>query len=67
MSTELPGGLTWVKATASNDKGACVEVAKLPDGGRAVRHSQDPDGPMLRYTEAEWTAFLDGARKGEFG
>jgi hypothetical protein len=37
MSTELPDGLTWVKATASNDKGACVEVAKLPDGGAIVK------------------------------
>ena len=57
--------LAWRKATSSGE-GACVEVAPLPDGGVAVRDSKDPQGPILRYTAPEWTAFLDGARKGEF-
>lgn len=32
----------------------------------AVRDSKDPNGPVLMYTAAEWRAFLDGAKKGEF-
>lgn len=43
--------LTWRKSTLSgtnNDN--CVEVASLPGGGRAVRDSKNPDGPMLRFT-----------------
>ena len=60
--------LRWRKATASNGNGgACVEVADLPDGGRAVRDSKlGATSPVLRFTAAEWTAFLTGARAGEF-
>lgn len=46
--------------------GDCVEVASLPDGGVALRNSHDPDGVSLRYTPAEWAAFLDGVKGGEF-
>jgi hypothetical protein len=31
-----------------------------------VRDSKHPDGPVLTFTAAEWAAWLDGARKGEF-
>jgi hypothetical protein len=60
--------LTFRKATASGGaSNSCVEVADLPDGGKAVRDSKDHgSGPMLRFTPSEWTAFLDGARNGEF-
>lgn len=57
--------LTWQTANASGVNGACVEVAPAGDAV-AVRHSKDPDGPVLMYTAAEWAAFLDGAKKGEF-
>lgn len=44
---------------------ACVEVAR--DGGEwLIRDSKDSSSPVLRFTEAEWTAFLAGARAGEF-
>jgi hypothetical protein len=56
----------WEKASYSNAGGNCVEVGKLPDGGRAVRDSKDPDGPVLRFTPAEWAAFTAGVRDGEF-
>ncbi len=58
-------GLVWRKARASQGGGACVEVAPLADGV-AVRDSKDRDGPVLSFTAAEWVAFLDGARNGEF-
>ena len=31
-----------------------------------MRDAQDPDGPVLVFTEAEWDAFVAGAKDGEF-
>jgi Domain of unknown function (DUF397) len=59
-------GPRWVKSSLSYSNGACVEVADLPDGAVGVRHSMDPSGPLLRFTPAEWRAFLGGAQAGEF-
>ena len=57
---------TWHKSSYSaGNGGACVEVATSPDS-IAVRDSKDPGGPVLVFTPAEWTAFLAGARDGEF-
>jgi Domain of unknown function (DUF397) len=64
-TTDIPEG-AWRKATASNSQGACVEVARLPGGTRAVRDSKDPAGPHLEFTPAEWAAFTTGVRSGEF-
>jgi Domain of unknown function (DUF397) len=50
----------------SSQGGECVEVAMLSDGGWAVRDSKDPQGGVLLFTAAEWSAFLDGAKTGEF-
>lgn len=46
-------------------QGECVEVAFERDAV-AVRHSQHPDGPIMRFTYDEWAAFIGGVRKGEF-
>jgi hypothetical protein len=43
-----------------------VEVADLPGRTIGLRNSRDPEGPVLRFTPDEWTAFLGGARNGEF-
>jgi len=56
----------WRKSTFSNNTGACVEVADLPDGHRAVRDSKHPTGGFLLFTAAEWVAFTAGVRNGEF-
>ena len=66
MITNSYDELTWRKSTFSGNQGNCVEVADLPDGGIAVRHSQHPAGPVIEYTAAEWDAFLKGAKAGEF-
>lgn len=60
--------LEFRKSTFSGGNGGgCVEVAELPDGGRAVRDSkQNGAGPVLWFTVAEWEAFLAGAKGGEF-
>ena len=58
--------LVWRKASMSTTNGSCVELAPLDDGGVAVRDSKDPDGPRLRFTPAEWSAFVHGMSAGEF-
>lgn len=57
----------WRKSTRTNNWGACVEVAGLGLGGRAVRDSKDPSGPALSFSAAQWAAFTAGVRAGEFG
>lgn len=66
MSNESGASLVWRKASASSSNGNCVEVAPMPGGGVAVRDSKDPEGPMLRFTAAEWSAFAAGMAAGEF-
>jgi hypothetical protein len=54
----------WRKSSYSGTNG-CVEVA-LADEGIAVRDSKNPGGAALEFDPHEWTAFLAGARAGEF-
>ena len=55
----------WLKSKASQVDGNCVEIA-VGAGVVRVRNSQDPHGPVLSFSHAEWRAFLVGARDGEF-
>ncbi|AWW37247.1 DUF397 domain-containing protein [Streptomyces cadmiisoli] len=55
----------WQSAPGTEHHEERVEIAHLPDGAVAMRSSLDP-GTVLRYTEAEWRAFVLGARDGEF-
>ena len=57
--------VTWRKSTRSNGSGDCVEIAELTNM-IAVRDSKNPAGPLLRFTRAEWRAFIGGAKDGEF-
>ena len=56
-------GAEWI--TASDPNHDCVEFAKV---GRVigVRDSDNPDGPVLQFTEREIAAMLHGARDGVF-
>ena len=56
--------LVWRKSSYCANS-TCVEVALL-DSQVAVRDSKDQHGPVLLFTRAEWTAFLSGARNGDF-
>lgn len=58
--------LNWRKSTDSPPYKDCVEVADLPDGGKAVRNSKDHGEGTQKYTHSEWDAFLKGAKRGEF-
>ena len=56
----------WVKASRSGQEGSCVEQRRHGDAIE-VRDSKDQGtGPILRFTEAEFAAWLDGAKRGEF-
>jgi uncharacterized protein DUF397 len=60
------GDVPWQKSWRSNPNGECVEMAALSTGEIAVRNSRFPAGPVLLYTQAEITAFLAGAKDGDF-
>ena len=54
-----------MKASQSAQQGECVEQRRS-DGMIEIRDTKDPSGPVLRFTEAEYAAWIDGAKKGEF-
>ncbi|GHH96368.1 DUF397 domain-containing protein [Streptomyces capillispiralis] len=58
-------GVEWHSAPGTETHEERVEIAYLPGGAVAMRSSLDP-ATVLRYTEAEWRAFVLGARDGEF-
>ncbi|TGB07355.1 DUF397 domain-containing protein [Streptomyces sp. MZ04] len=55
----------WHSAPGTEAHEERVEIAYLPEGAVAMRSSVEPE-TVLRYTEAEWRAFVLGARDGEF-
>jgi hypothetical protein len=58
--------LNWRKSSFSGG-GNCIEVADLPDGSRGVRDTKDNEsGLVLRFTSAEWQAFVAGVKDGQF-
>ena len=44
----------------------CVEVARGEQDMILLRDSKSPHTPPFRYTTAEFRAFIDGAKAGEF-
>jgi hypothetical protein len=63
MAQARDGG--WIKAAASAQGGNCVQMRRR-SRGIEVRDSKYPDGPVLRFTDAEFAAWVDGAKKAEF-
>jgi len=64
MAAREPGRPEWRKARHC-DSGTCVEVGWHGDAV-GVRHSKNPQGPVLWFTRAEWKAFVDGVAAGDF-
>lgn len=42
-----------------------MEVA-FDHEGTLIRDSKNPSGPVLKFSEQEWVAFLAAAKAGEF-
>jgi hypothetical protein len=49
------------RSIPGDTRAACVEIADLPNGARAVRDSKNPDGGHLMFTATEWSAFTADA------
>jgi Domain of unknown function (DUF397) len=60
----MADSLNWRKSSYSGGNGAeCVEVAAGADGEHVlVRDTRDRAGGTLRFTPAQWHAFLDCLR-----
>jgi hypothetical protein len=54
---------TFRKSSYSGAQGDCVEVAATT-GGRAIRDSKNPHGPLLHLSPHGWHAFLAAAKHG---
>jgi hypothetical protein len=64
MTTTEP--TPWIKASRSGSGGSCVQLRTREDGVEVRDSKAGESGPVLRFTPAEFAAFLDGARNGEF-
>lgn len=56
----------WHTSSYSTGANNCVEVRFHDDGAVDVRNSKDPQGPAVRFTAEEWSAFRLGVQDGEF-
>lgn len=55
----------FIKSSFSGGSGACVEVGRQRLDEVLVRHSKDGE-PVLEFSVAEWVAFVEGVKAGEF-
>jgi uncharacterized protein DUF397 len=65
MTVDLTAAV-WRKSSYSSGNGQCVEVARLADGGWAVRNSRKPEKEPHIFTDGEFAAFRAGVKAGEF-
>lgn len=60
-------GISWRKSSFSSYNGSCVEIGRLQSGRIGVRDTKDKGtGPVLIFTDREWSAFISGAKDGQF-
>lgn len=67
MTTDRTADIStpWIKAAASSTSGQCMEMRRH-GGAVEVRDSKDPHGPLLRFSGAQFSAWLDGVDGGEY-
>ena len=53
------------RSAPGDSGGSRVEVAFV-DELIGLRNGADPESPILVFTQAEWDAFVEGAKDGEF-
>jgi len=57
----------WFKSSYSSaDSDNCITV-RISAGHVGVKDLRTPDGGILVFPRAEWHAFIDGIKLGEFG
>ncbi|WP_329149297.1 DUF397 domain-containing protein [Streptomyces sp. NBC_01456] len=55
--------IAWRKSSYSNGGDAnCIEIADGFPGAVPVRDSKNPEGPVLLFPTAAWSAFIGGVR-----
>jgi len=59
-----PRGLNW-RISSACDGGTCVMVARHGDSV-VFGDRNEPDGPVISYTAADWNEFLTGVKRGDF-
>ena len=65
LAAPRPAG-AWFKLGRSAPASNCVEVRYLPEGGVEVRNSKRPEGGTITFTDAEFDAWVGGAKDGDF-
>jgi hypothetical protein len=64
-TSQRDGGSEWRKSSHSGGQSECLEVCTVHEAVQ-VRHSKEQDGPVMRFSQAEWRAFLAAVRSREF-
>ena len=58
---------SWHKSVFSQMNGNCVQIGRLLSDRIGIRDTKDNGtGPVLIFTDAEWKAFMAGAKEGQF-
>jgi len=57
--------LTWFTSSRSANGQSCVECARTPSAGIAVRDTRQRDGAVLNFGKTEWDKFLQRVHAGE--
>ncbi|MEV5124402.1 DUF397 domain-containing protein [Streptomyces decoyicus] len=67
VAHEFPGAATWRKSSYSNGQGGdCIEVSGNHPGVVPLRDSKSPQGPVLVFPAANWSAFIEAVKGSHF-
>ncbi|MGI8306214.1 DUF397 domain-containing protein [Saccharopolyspora hattusasensis] len=66
MPTPKFASAHWRKSTYSNETGACIEVASVPDLTGIRDSKQHGSGPILAFDRELWSAFISKLKTGRF-